>query len=302
MIDLHVHSKYSDGTDDIIDILKKAESKKIKILSITDHENCKIYEKMKDIDISDYYTGKIINGIELKTVIKGVPIELLGYGVDVAYINKKVSEIYAERSENDFIIMKRLHKNCLKLGVRIDDDVIENYDNSYRYATTYLHENITSYEENRKFILSDKAWGDSTSFYRKYMSNPNSHFYISNHDLLPDCNKIINLIREAGGLVFVPHIYIYGENSNMILEELTENYNIDGIECYYSHFTEEQSKYLVNYCNERCLYISGGSDYHGTRKREIKLGIGLGNLNVPDNIIDSWIDKVINKKKNNNTN
>lgn len=298
MIDLHMHTKYSDGTDDCIDILKKAESKNMKIISITDHENCDFYEKIKNINVSDYYTGKIINGIELKTVVNGVPIELLGYGVNVSYINEKINEIYTTRRENDFTIMKRLHKNCLKIGVRVDDNVIENYDDSYRYATTYLHKNITSYEENRKFILSDKAWCDSTSFYRKYMSNPSSHFYISNHDLLPDCTTIINLIKDAGGLVFVPHIYLYGENSKMILEELTNNYSIDGIECYYSHFTDEQSKYLLNYCTEHNLYVSGGSDYHGLKENGVKLGIGFGNLNIPDNIVDSWIDKVINKDNN----
>lgn len=294
MLDLHVHSKYSDGTDDYIDLLKKAESKNIKVLSITDHDNCNIYEKINKIDVSEYYSGKIINGIELKTVVKGVPIELLGYGVNPEYINKKVNEIYSAKRENDFIIMKRLYKNCLKLGVKVDNDIIENYDDSYRYASTYLHQNITSYEENRRFIQSDRAWKDSTSFYRKYMSNPNSEFYISNEDLLPDCQTIINLIKEAGGLVFIPHIYIYGENSNMILDELVNNYEIDGIECYYSHFTDEQTNYLVNYCNNHNLHISGGSDYHGLNKHNIELGEGFGNLNIPDNIADSWINKIDN--------
>ena len=295
MIDLHVHSKYSDGTDDFVDIFKKAESKNIKILSITDHDNCNFYEKIANINVSDYYTGKLINGIELKTVVKGVPIELLGYGVDVAYINKKVDDIYTAKVENDFIIMERLHENCLKLGLRVDKNIIENYDDSYKYATTYLHEHITSFEENRKFILNEKAWNDSTSFYRKYMSNPCSNFYISNEDLLPDCDSIINLIKEAGGLVFVPHIYIYGENSMMILDELTNKHDIDGIECYYSHFTDDQSKYLVDYCKEHKLLMSGGSDYHGLGKNGIDLGTGFGNLNVPDNITDNWIDKVVKK-------
>ncbi len=302
MVDLHVHSKYSDGTDDYVDIFKKAESRGIKFLSITDHDNCNFYRKISNINISEYYSGKIINGIELKTVVKGVPIELLGYGINVEYINNKIDEIYTSKREKDFTIMKRLYKNCLKLGVRVDKNVIENYDDSYKYATTYLHQNITSYEENRKFISSDRAWNDSTSFYRKYMSNPNSQFYISNEDLLPECSKIINLIKEAGGLVFIPHIYIYGENSNSILEELTNNYEIDGIECYYSHFTNDQSEYLVNYCKKRGLHISGGSDYHGLNKNGIELGSGFGNLNIPDNIVDNWIDKVSSDLKNKSSN
>ena len=40
MIDLHIHTKYSDGTDEVLTILKKAEEKNLKYISITDHNNC----------------------------------------------------------------------------------------------------------------------------------------------------------------------------------------------------------------------------------------------------------------------
>ncbi|MCX4255211.1 MAG: phosphoesterase, partial [Bacilli bacterium] len=72
------------------------------------------------------------------------------------------------------------------------------------------------------------------------------------------------------------------------LNAITKEFNIDGIECYYSNFTEEQTNELINYCNQNNLLISGGSDYHGNNKPEISLGIGKGNLQVPSNIIDNW--------------
>lgn len=295
MIDLHVHTKFSDGTDDVIDILKKAEEKNIKVLSITDHDNCNFYKKIKNVNISDYYTGKLINGVELKTVINGVPIELLGYGVDTDYINNKVKEIYTCQKEKDITIMQRLYNNCIKLGVKVDKNILENYDDSYKYASTFLHKNITSYEENRKYINNKYAWEDSTSFYRKYMSNPDSDFYISNEDLLPKCEDVINLIKDAGGMVFIPHIFIYGNHSKSILNELVTSYNIDGIECYYSHFSKEDNEYLIKFCNDNNLYISGGSDYHGINKNGIKLGEGFGNLNIPENIVENWIDDLEKK-------
>ena len=40
MIDLHMHSTNSDGTDSVIDLLKKAEEKNLDYSSITDHDNC----------------------------------------------------------------------------------------------------------------------------------------------------------------------------------------------------------------------------------------------------------------------
>lgn len=46
MIDLHIHSDFSDGSDNYIDILKNAERLGLKYISITDHDNCKVYEEI----------------------------------------------------------------------------------------------------------------------------------------------------------------------------------------------------------------------------------------------------------------
>ncbi len=82
MIDLHIHSNYSDGTDDISDILKKAEKFGLKYISITDHNNCKAYDELNNSSIRNIFSGKIIKGIEMNTKILDIPIEVLGYGVD----------------------------------------------------------------------------------------------------------------------------------------------------------------------------------------------------------------------------
>ena len=47
MIDLHMHTLNSDGTDSVVDILKKAEKLKLEYISITDHDNCNGYEELK---------------------------------------------------------------------------------------------------------------------------------------------------------------------------------------------------------------------------------------------------------------
>ena len=50
MIDLHIHTTYSDGADSLIDVLKKAEEKGLSYISITDHDNCNAYKELKNID------------------------------------------------------------------------------------------------------------------------------------------------------------------------------------------------------------------------------------------------------------
>ena len=58
MIDLHMHTKYSDGTDDIIEFLQKAKHNKLEIISITDHNTVKAYYELEKINIKDYFSRK----------------------------------------------------------------------------------------------------------------------------------------------------------------------------------------------------------------------------------------------------
>ena len=63
MIDLHMHTNNSDGTDSVKDILKKAQEKGLKYISITDHDNCNGYLELEKIDVKKYSNGKIVPGI-----------------------------------------------------------------------------------------------------------------------------------------------------------------------------------------------------------------------------------------------
>ena len=77
MIDLHIHTKYSDGVDSVEEILKKAEDKKLKAISITDHDTTKgskvAIAEAKDKNII------IVPSIEISSS-KG---HIIGFGVDV---------------------------------------------------------------------------------------------------------------------------------------------------------------------------------------------------------------------------
>ena len=94
MIDMHTHSNCSDGSDDYVTILKKAEELGLKYMSITDHDNCRVYEQMANDDIKKYYSGKLIPGVEMQAYILGFSIELLGYFVDYKIINEEVKKLY----------------------------------------------------------------------------------------------------------------------------------------------------------------------------------------------------------------
>ena len=292
MIDLHIHTKYSDGTDEVLTILKKAEEKNLKYISITDHNNCDAYKELENIDITKYYSGKIITGVELNTKALGIPIEILGYGIDVKEINLKLKHTYLTAKERNKIELERLYKKCIQANIKLPDNFIENYDYN-TYASKYLHKEITNTFMNKN-LIDEESWNNSNIFYRKYMSNPNTMFFVDTDDILPDFETASNLITDTGGLVFIPHIYEYRDNANKILDYILKHYEIQGIECYYTTFTKEQSNHLIKICKEKKLFMSGGSDYHGSFKPDVDMAIGKGDLSVSENIVEPWIYYVNN--------
>lgn len=286
MIDLHMHTLYSDGTNTCNEILQKAQNKNLNYISITDHNTCKVYEELKNPEIRKNFSGKIIRGVELNTKILGIPIEILGYNIDTDFMNANLSKLYISNQERNLIELKKIYQICIENNIEVGENFIENYD-SNMYASKYLHNIITKNEKNRK-LIDNESWEDSNVFYRKYMSNPDTLFYVNTGDVIPSFEDASKIVKDAGGLVFIPHIYEYRENSKKILDYILNNYEIDGIECFYTTFTEEQKSGLVKLCKNRNLFMSGGSDYHGDFKPNVDMAVGFGNLKVEDNVIDNW--------------
>ncbi len=291
MIDLHIHTNHSDGSDDVISILKKAEAKKLKVISITDHDTCSAYQELEQLNVREFFNGNIIIGVELKTHINGYKIELLGLNVDYKYINNEVNKYYLPQKEKRKIEKERLLKICNDLGVKLDTVFNDEYNPYEEYAGSYIYKHIIKHEENKRFFKNRQFPECFYNFYREHLSNPDSVFYVDLLDIIPDINTIIKLIKESGGLVFIPHPFIYKENSMNILKSLINNYKIDGIECYYHNHTDEEIAFLVNLCQKNNLLVSGGSDYHGISRPNVKLGVIQKNKSIPFEIIQNWYDK-----------
>lgn len=216
-----------------------------------------------------------------------IPIEILGYNIDYKLMNSLLPSLYLSAEERNKIECSRLYKKCLEAGIQINQDDFLTYDCSC-FASKFIHNLITKDEYNKKFI-DDESWNNSSVFYRKYMSNPDTLLYIEVDDIVPDFETATNLIRKCGGLVFIPHIFEYRENARKILDFILNNHKINGIECYYTTFSGSQSKELIQICKNKNLCISGGSDYHGANKPRVSMAKGFGNLNIPSDITYYWL-------------
>ena len=294
MIDMHIHTKYSDGTYTVKEVLEKAEKLGLKYISITDHDNCKAYNELKDLDIKDYYSGKIIQGIELKCLYNGRLIEILGYNYDKEILENWLNEFYKNRQRKD--TQKKyfniLYDACLKIGLEMSPKETIKWNPENDWASVTVYQDIKKHEKNKERLPED-FWNEFTTFTKKYCADIEGPFYIDKKDDYPSLTDAIKAVKDANGTVIVAHVFIYkwANDKEVFIKDLHENYDIDGFECYHSSFSEDQIDYIVKYCKNNNLLMSGGSDCHGDNKPGINLAVGKGNLNIDENIIESWVNK-----------
>ncbi len=292
MIDLHLHTTYSDGADTLIEVLKKAENLKLEYISITDHDTCEGYKELESLDVKKYYKGNIINGIEIKCAYKKRLIEVLGYKVNTKIINDFMEEFHKTNSKEKLQqkYFNILYDRCLEMGLIMSkkDDVIFNPKTDW--ASLQIYKEIKSHKENKDKVPED-FWQEFNIFSKKYCGNPDYKLYIDKSNDYLQLNEAIDLIKKAGGLVFLPHIFIYkwAENKKQLLDDILKEYPIDGIECMHSEFSQDEIEYLLDYTDKNHYYKSGGSDYHGKNKVGIDMAVGKGNLCIKSELIKDWV-------------
>ena len=288
MIDLHTHTTYSDGASTLEELLKEAEKNNVTILSITDHDTVEAYKELKEKDYSKLYTGKIITGGEFNVIFNNAKIELLGYNFDVEKIEKWCTETYNKNSDymdldKEFeLMMNTCHKN----GVKVDDLT---YNPSMGWPIDIILPSIKKYDENKK-LFTDREWNDASYFFRCCNCNMDFPLYIDFSNQMPSAKEVSDAIRNAGGKVFLAHLYLYPLKDHIAyLDKLVSENIIDGIEIYHSKFTLEETKILEEYAKKHNLLISGGTDYHGKKKPGREIGKGYNNINIDDSVVSDWI-------------
>lgn len=294
MIDLHIHTTCSDGTYSPVELLKKAKTNNLDLISITDHDSIDAYKELDKIKISDFYDGKIITGIEIKTAFEGIPIEILGYGIDINQFKNSICVNKDIKIKNQLKYLENFKKVGKKLGLIFNNNIT--VEKIGEYAATTFYDAIIINSENKE-IFPELKTCKRENFYRTTSGNKKSPFYINEEGDSININLVIEEIHKYGGKAFLAHLYQYKIDDHIkFLGQIIKNTKIDGVECYYSIFTDSQTKEILEITKKSNLYISGGSDYHGENKPSIKLGIGLGNLNVLSNDIDKWLmDKYLYK-------
>ena len=288
MIDLHMHTIYSDGDKTVEEVLKMCENKKLEYISITDHDTCKQYndDALKNNNI---FSGKIIIGLELHAVFQKKNIEILAYNINPNIISKWCEKYYSEEKlrEQQDICRQRLFDICNKHGLVYDESKIRKPKKVSEYVERPIYEEVMKHKENHKIL------GEFTEsfgiFFRKGLANPESSYFMNHIEFRPSYKEVIDIIHKAGGKAFLAHPFEYKFKDTIeFINDLRKEKELDGIECFHPSANQEQRNILVEYAKNNNLYISGGSDYHGSPKPDIEIGVGRGDFNISKEILN-WL-------------
>ena len=252
MIDLHIHSQYSDGTYTIEQILHKAKELNLTQISITDHNILTGSIKAKQMAEIDF-----IIGTELSVDYKGTEVHLLAYFPNPSDY-KNVQFVINEGEAYKKIATMEMIENLNAMGIDIDLLELNKYTkgiiNRVHICMAMMdHGYISSINEG-----FEKYVGEHCDAYveRKAVS-----FF-----------EATQAIHKDGGLAVIAHPFEYETlDKDIFLNDI--KHSIDGIECFHPSATPENSEYLVNFAQTNNLLITGGSDFHGDNKPNINLNM-----------------------------
>ncbi len=264
MIDLHMHTKYSDGQYEVKDLLNILNEKGIKYASITDHNSIGAHIEIRDKDLYRLYNGKMITGVEIQTLVDDYLIEVLVYNFDIDKLGTYIENTRKTFWEFHNNAYKELLKKADSLGLKyIEPD--RELTNGY-YCNMKFQEAIASCLDYNKNIIDEKILTDHLYFYRNEFQRVGSDFYVDNKKAFPALVDVVKNAKDAGGMIFIAHIDEYQAIPNKIefLEDVFSRYNLDGIECFHPAIDVENRSTYVEFCSTHNLLVSAGSDFHGS--------------------------------------
>jgi predicted metal-dependent phosphoesterase TrpH len=251
MIELHCHTKISDGSLDIKETVELASKKGIKYLAITDHDTT------LGIDEAMYYGKKydveIIPGIE----ISGYDFEnnkkahILGYHIN-----------YKDNYLNDFC--KELRSRRFEAAGKMID-IIKNsgYDLSFNKVEKYAEGSTGIFKQHIMHVLIDKGYTDkiySILYYHLFSSNPRTRGIAYTPLEYIDVLEAVIAIKKANGIAVLAHPAL--SDCYDTIPKLIKS-GLDGLEVKHPHQKHHEEKRLCSIAYYYDLIITGGSDYHG---------------------------------------
>ena len=281
-IDLHIHSTHSDGTCTPAEIVAKAKSLGLSAIALTDHNTV---SGLPDFLNEACAAGlAAIPGTELSTVYEGKEIHLLGLFIPerhYADVTTLMQEYRARKVRSNLDLVDRLCRD----GYVIDYAEVERKNPNGNINRALIAKELLA----KGYVTSiteafDTLLGEDMGYYTP-----------------PIRLGFFDAIRFLRGIHALPvwaHPLQHMDESTVraILPQAIEA-GLAGMEVQHSSYSDENIVRAKAIAHEFGLLHSGGSDFHGTVKPDVKLGVG-SLVGTTPNIPDEYYEALLTASQN----
>jgi predicted metal-dependent phosphoesterase TrpH len=283
LVDLHLHSLFSDGILTPGELVAEAASLGLRAIALADHDN--VDGIPEALAAGRKYNVEIVTAVELSVIWEDLSdIHLLGYAFDHenAALQKALGEFRAFRAGRSERILANINQRLSGEGKQ----PLDYADVAKRAGGTIGRPHI-----GRALLAAGYAKDMEGAFIRYLVpcNEPKRFFPLE---------EAINLIHDAGGCTVLAHPVFIGV-SDARLGELLDFFielGLDGVEAHSSGTSNDGIDRYITMTRRRNLIVTGGSDFHQPIKGGVEMGKGRGNLKVPYRCVEE-IREAVEKRK-----
>ena len=270
MIDLHTHSTASDGSLTPAELIHLAKKIELHAVALCDHDTTDGLEEATAT--AREVEQQFVPGVELSANHNSITVHIVGLYIqrDNPALQAALTRTRQMRDTRNPKIITALQR----LGIDITLSEVETLAGSAAIGRPHIAQ-----------VLQQKGVVSSTTDAFQRFLGANGRAHVPKERLNAD--DAIQIIREAGGVPILAHPHQCGLRDDALdnfvgdLKEL----GLLGMEVFYSGYKSSRSAEYTRIARHHNLVRSGGSDFHGTNKPNIRLGRGIGNLYVRDDLL-----------------
>lgn len=259
LVDMHLHTTASDGSFSPSEVVQKVKTSGVKVFSLTDHDTTKGVHEVED-DIPEGM--EFFKGIEFSCKAGDIKCHILGYSYDDDHPDFMKALAAAEAKREDKLAIRIEHLREVD-GIELTADEIAELEAIPSAGKPHI----------ANILMRRGIPGTRTEIINRYLE-----FGVESR--IP-AELAIRAIKSSGGVAIWAHP-LGGENEeHMDRDEfeaklkVLQAIGIEGLECFYSRYDENEIAMLLDIAESRGLLVSGGSDFHGKNKN-----VEIGELGV----------------------
>lgn len=280
--DLHVHSDRSDGTDPPAEIVRHAARARLAAVALTDHDTTEGVEEA--LDEGRRLGVRVVPGTELSLDHQGT-CHVIALGIDPGHaaLGELMERVRRGRSARNEAVVDRLRQ----LDVSI----------SWTRVTQLAGEGVVGRPHLAQALIEAGHVRTFQEAFDRYLGRGRPG-YVERERVTPE--EAFGVIHAAGGAAVLCHPYTLGydalrnpDGRRRLVERLHawKAAGLDAIEVRYGSYSRADERHFQGLAEEIGLLPSGGSDYHGTVKPRLRVGVGRGELRIPV----EWLDRLLER-------